>query len=650
MSIRILLPIVTLVTTFSLLILLAFYAQSALALKAVSQRIPMLVEASNNLFSAIQDVRLERGNVNRALSAPGITGEDTLRDISNLRKRSANSLKLAIEKIGNASDEGIQEKYRQIENVQQALIPVRNEVDASLRQPRELRPKGALEDWDAVNEKLVTAIDDLSSQLDEELSQVDAFVAQMIEIKRAVWPIRSDSGDDRRLILLLRTAGRPATQAEKRELDLYSGRMSSVWRLVQDAAERPSTPEKLRDLIKSADRKFFTEYRAMRDRIADGLVAGKAVAVNDKEWLRLSDESRDSIYQIARMAYSLASDHAYDQLRTSQAEFQRSLLLIFAFALAGAVTIVYVLRGVVRPIRHIADTMKVVAAGDLTHEIPYEARSDEIGVLARALRFFQEKVAENQKLYTAKIVADDANRSKSEFLASMSHELRTPLNAILGYSEIIKDAMFGPVSERYRSYSSDIHKSGTHLLALINDILDLSKLEAKQFKLHEEKIDVHEIVKSCMSFIRPQATKGAIRLYEDIPATLPRILADEVRLKQILLNLLSNAAKFTPKGGQISISACEEHGSLKLTVSDTGIGIPKDQLQRVLEPFHQVDSKVSRKHHGTGLGLALTKGLVEKHGGTLAIESELNRGTSVTLTFPPERTQRETARAMATVA
>jgi signal transduction histidine kinase len=233
--------------------------------------------------------------------------------------------------------------------------------------------------------------------------------------------------------------------------------------------------------------------------------------------------------------------------------------------------------------------------------------------------------------------AEAASRAKSDFLANMSHELRTPLNAIIGFSEVIKCSIFGPVSERYRGYAGDIFNSGTHLLGLINEILDLSKLEAGQLKLHEETIDLAVMIESCMTLVEKQAEKSDIRMSASIDDAYPTIRADDRRLRQILINLLANAVKFTPEGGQIRVSSFLTHGGLAICVSDTGIGMAPEDIPRALTIFGQVDSMISRKHAGTGLGLPLAKHLVELHGGRLTIDSKVDVGTTVTVVLPLER-------------
>jgi signal transduction histidine kinase len=242
-------------------------------------------------------------------------------------------------------------------------------------------------------------------------------------------------------------------------------------------------------------------------------------------------------------------------------------------------------------------------------------------------------------LAEARQAADFANRSKTEFLANMSHELRTPLNAILGFSEMIEQQMFGAVDGKYVGYAHDIHHSGNHLLSLINDVLDLSKLEAGKLELRETDIALPALVEDCLALVRRRADAAGVRLTSCLALSLPQLRADARAIKQVLLNFLSNAVKFTPEGGQVTVNVeCKGSGKLCLSVTDTGIGMSAADIAIALQPFGQVDSNLARKNEGTGLGLPICKSLVELHGGELSVTSEPNAGTTMTAIFPASRT------------
>ena len=244
-----------------------------------------------------------------------------------------------------------------------------------------------------------------------------------------------------------------------------------------------------------------------------------------------------------------------------------------------------------------------------------------------------------EELIRARDAAEFANRAKTEFLANMSHELRTPLNAILGFSEVIENEMFGPIGvKRYLEYVHDIHVSGELLLELINDVLDLAKLEAGKLALHESEIAIAKVVEQCLTLLRGRAETARVKLAQEVPAGLPALRADARALKQVLLNLLSNAVKFTPEGGTVRVrAALTARGTLRLAVSDTGIVMSAEDIKVALTPFGQVDSQIARKHEGTGLGLPITRSLVRLHGGEFAIESAPGKGTTITAEFPAER-------------
>ena len=262
--------------------------------------------------------------------------------------------------------------------------------------------------------------------------------------------------------------------------------------------------------------------------------------------------------------------------------------------------------------------------------------------ILRASRAFEELRQNQNRLIAAKEVAEAASRAKSEFLANMSHELRTPLNAIIGFSGMMSDHLFGPLNDKYIEYASIIGTSGRHLLAIITDILDLAKADADKLLLAEEEVDVAEVLELASQIVRDMASRAQIAFASEIEMPLPQLIGDPAKVTQILVNLLSNAVKFTEPGGEVCLIV--EHRArqgMVFRVADTGIGMSPEQIPIALEPFGQVSNSFTRQHDGVGLGLPLTKRLVELHGGRIEIDSEPGKGTVASVHLPEERVCRE---------
>jgi signal transduction histidine kinase len=320
-------------------------------------------------------------------------------------------------------------------------------------------------------------------------------------------------------------------------------------------------------------------------------------------------------------------------IRENQSAFvdsQGLFITVAAVSIALALLLGYVLSGsIVGPVRRMETRLAAIASGDFSSHVEVSNR-DELGSLAANLNRMNDELGRvYQELETA-------SRHKSEFLATMSHELRTPLNAIIGFSQVLKEQMYGPLNEKQADYVDDVLSSGQHLLNLINDILDLAKVEAGRMELQPSVFELPELLDNAASMVRERATRQGIGLTVATDPSVGAMEGDERKVKQILFNLLSNAVKFTPGGGNVTLAASAADGQVEISVHDTGVGISVEDQTRIFEEFYQVGA--SRTQEGTGLGLALTMRLVELHQGQLSVESEPGVGSTFTVTLPLRQT------------
>jgi signal transduction histidine kinase len=333
----------------------------------------------------------------------------------------------------------------------------------------------------------------------------------------------------------------------------------------------------------------------------------------------LADGTRAEVEElIARNASSFASSRA---LFIGVAAGAIVLALLLGFVLSWSV---------IGPIQDIDTRLAAIASGDFSGRVEVDNR-DELGALGANVNRMNDEL---RRLYNE---LEEASQHKSEFLANMSHELRTPLNAIIGFSQVLRDEMVGSVNPKQAEYLDDIISSGQHLLSLINDVLDLSKVEAGQIELEVHPFSLREALERGVVMVRERATEDGVRVAFTADPEVDVVDGDERRIKQVIFNLLSNAVKFTPAGGEIDVSATRANGEARVSVADTGPGIAPEDQERIFEEFQQSETGVGLRE-GTGLGLALSKRYVELHGGRIWVESELGRGSTFTFALPGRST------------
>ena len=612
-------------------------ARRAWISRGQAQNISVVVASVEDLSEAAINFRLERGAVNFALAAQEPAGAETEEMVAALRGESEKSLSSALARFATQSPLAIKAELDAVNQAMRAFADLRSEADEAVKQTADQRAPDFRANWTVTNDKLTTSIDRLIQRLTSGSPIPDAGIADVLRIAQNTWTLREAVGNDRFFFTTRARRGQALSAQERRTFAGAAGEIKAQWNAIEEQIRLLPAALQFRESVETVNRIYFQELPLKRQVVVDDLANRGSATRSLTEWRDLAVPGQAGMVSVMNIALDIADARAIAAAEQATKALYSEILSLILIVAIGAFTILYVFHGIVTPIKKISRSMRLVVDGKLAFEIPYQHRVDEIGMLAHGLRVFRDEEIEKQRLRVEKEGAEAANRAKSRFLANMSHELRTPLNAIIGFSEVIQMEMFGPISPRYQNYASDIRNSGTHLLDLINEILDLSKLEAGRLELHEEEVDLPTTIDSCISLIASQARDAKLQVSQSVDRDVVTIRADDRRLRQILINLLSNAVKFTPEGGKIRVSARRKTEGLELSVSDTGIGIAPENIPAALMAFGQIDSALSRKHEGTGLGLPLAKHLVELHGGTLTISSKENVGTTVTILLPAER-------------
>jgi signal transduction histidine kinase len=374
----------------------------------------------------------------------------------------------------------------------------------------------------------------------------------------------------------------------------------------------------------------YDRFIGVVTRVIDRIRRGKVAEGRDLQ-LKEAGPLADRLERVTNQLVNKAEADMVASIESAESTYVQSRGMVVGFAIGSialALALGYAISwSLIEPVTRMNTRLGEIAAGDFSRHVAVGNR-DELGTLAANLNRMSDELG---RLYDQ---LEAANRHKSEFLANMSHELRTPLNAVIGFSDVLLEHTFGELNDKQEQYIGIILTSGRHLLSLINDILDLSKIEAGRMELELSRFDLEMAIDNAVTLVRDRAARHELTLAVDVEPGLPPVVGDERKIKQILLNLLSNAVKFTPDGGRIGVRAGRAEGGAEIAVSDTGVGIAPEDQAAIFEEFRQVGADQLRKREGTGLGLALTRRFVELHGGTLRVESEPGKGSTFTFTLP----------------
>jgi len=597
-------------------------------------------------------LRVELGMMDTAVRDPAIAGPQTLAPLKDQHKKTLAAIDYVEREIAAAKNENmpleLAERFRgAAQDFDRKVFPA--VLKAGLL-PVEQRPQNLIRDPSSSVTAMLALVDQQAAVLSRQIASNGQYMSEMMRISDIAWRIRGEAGGERRVYADLIVRPRPLTPQELQQIARVEGRIAAPWEAIRQPQQDIELPAGLTAAIAEANRDYFGRYAALRRDVLEKLDKGLPIGISGSDWLKISSPVLNGLMQVSRAALDAAETRATANLARARHDLWIALMYaLFCIALA-VLTAVLVSMRIIRPLKQITRAITSNQDDGIERVLALASRGDEIGQFALALKSFRKIAADRHRLerelvqnQMAKESAETASRIKSEFLANMSHELRTPLNAVIGFSEIMLHKTFGPLSERYSEYAKLINDSGNHLLSLVSDILDLAKIEAGRFQPDFRDFDLKACIEECLPLVRRRAQENNVALSASLPAEPVIVTADARACKQILLNLLSNAVKFSRNDSEVRVTLSGPGDRVQMTVSDEGIGIPADVLERIGQPFEQASNNPMLAREGTGLGLSVVRALVREHGGDMKVKSREQVGTTITITLPRHQQQREAA-------
>jgi signal transduction histidine kinase len=612
------------------------------------------VEALSAALRVVEALAVERGGTNAALRRPEPTTPERVEALEFDRARTDTALALTLAYLHRLAPVTRDVPIADVQQLAHRIRETRRTVDRQIALPASQRDASFIAGFIPSIVNLLDEYARLENVLEGAVARSDPTVGQFASVARVASDLRDFAGRAGNIHIDLIATGGPISNSAAEQLAEMRGRVDQSWSRIRALIEQAGADTELETEIHTVEFEYFGGSRKLYGLVVD--------ATNGLNTTLTVDDLRMMQYPVVQRVLTLrdaALKIAAERSDARRLSAMRALITVAGMALltlgVGALAVAMFGRRVVFPILALTRTIVRIAEGKREVDIPHRDREDEIGQMGNALETLRhnalaaEQAAKQhaERLEEARSAAEGASRAKSAFLATMSHELRTPLNAVIGFAEMIEREIVGPVgAPAYIEYARDIHESASHLLQLINDILDLSTLEAGHLVLSEEKVDLRQTLQASVRMLAPRAEAGQIAMSIEIEFDSTPVVCDERRIRQVALNLLANAVKYTQPGGRvIARLGRDRDGSVLLSFEDNGIGIAETDLTLVMAPFGRAETAFNRTTEGTGLGLPLTKRLVEAHGGELILDSSPGKGTTATVRLPAWRARSDVAAA-----